>query len=94
MIDDALLRPGRFDRVIKIDLPSLSDREEILRARASRMPLDGSVDLQWLAEVTDGFSGAELASVCQEAGLECLRESVTSAVVSRVHFEKALKRSR
>ena len=63
MIDKALLHPGRFDRILRIDLPTTQDRLEILRIHTRNMPLDVSVNLQAIAENSESYSGAEL-EVC------------------------------
>ncbi|HOT95054.1 MAG TPA: proteasome-activating nucleotidase [Methanoregulaceae archaeon] len=72
MLDPALLRPGRFDRVIEIPLPDAPSRFEILRIHSRRMNLDG-VRMDLLSEQTEGFSGAELQAVCREAGMIAVR---------------------
>jgi len=73
ILDPALLRPGRFDRHMIIDRPDLERREAILRLHASRRPTDADVDFGVLARLTPGFSGADLASVINEAALLTLR---------------------
>ena len=72
MLDPALLRPGRFDRVIEVPLPDSPSRFEILRIHARRMNLAG-VRMDHLAELTENFSGAELQAVCREAGMIAVR---------------------
>ena len=72
MLDPALLRPGRFDRVIEVPLPDSPSRLEILRIHSRRMNLD-DVRMDQLAEMTEGFSGAELQAVCREAGMIAVR---------------------
>ncbi len=72
MLDPALLRPGRFDRVIEVPLPDSPSRLEILRIHSRRMNL-GDVRMDQLAEMTEGFSGAELQAVCREAGMIAVR---------------------
>ena len=69
VLDPALLRPGRFDREIVIDLPDLKGREEILRVHGRKIKLDPSVDLHRLARGTPSFSGAELAALVNEAAI-------------------------
>jgi cell division protease FtsH len=69
VLDPALLRPGRFDREITIDLPDLAGREEILRVHGRKVKLDAGVDLHRIARATPGFSGAELAAVVNEAAI-------------------------
>lgn len=69
VLDPALLRPGRFDRRVVLDLPSLDDREKILQVHAKSKPLDSSVNLRAVAERTPGFSGADLANLLNEAAI-------------------------
>jgi len=69
VLDPALLRPGRFDRQVVLDLPSLDDREKILQVHAKSKPLDSSVKLRAIAERTPGFSGADLANLLNEAAI-------------------------
>ncbi|QJR34674.1 ATP-dependent metallopeptidase FtsH/Yme1/Tma family protein [Gemmatimonas groenlandica] len=69
MLDPAVRRPGRFDRVVEVPLPTLADRLEILRIHAARAPLSPNVDLDVIARLTPGYSGAELANLLNEAAL-------------------------
>ena len=73
ILDPALLRPGRFDRRITVDLPSTQERLEILRLHARGMPLDPDVDLEPIARGTPGFSGADLKNLLNEAALAAAR---------------------
>lgn len=75
VLDPALLRPGRFDRRVMIDLPDLKDREEILLVHARKKPLAKDIDLRKIAERTSGFSGADLANVLNEAAILAARNS-------------------
>src|SRR4029077_20314987 len=74
VLDPALLRPGRFDRRVTIDLPDRKDREEILNVHARQKPLGPDVALPVIAERTPGFSGADLANLMNEASLLAARE--------------------
>lgn len=74
VLDPALLRPGRFDRRVTIDLPDRSDREEILNIHARKKPLAEDVDLKVIAERTPGFSGADLYSLMNEGAILAARE--------------------
>lgn len=74
ILDPALLRPGRFDRRVVLDLPDLSDREEILKIHARNKPLAANVDLRQVAIRTPGFSGAELANLVNEAAILAARK--------------------
>lgn len=77
MLDKALMRPGRFDRQIGVDLPDLKGREDILHVHASGKKFADNVDsnLHWVAQNTSGFSGAQLANVINEAALMAVREN-------------------
>ena len=73
MLDSALLRAGRFDRQIHVDLPDLNERVEEVRVHLKPLKLDESVDIEFLARQTPGFSGADIANVCNEAALIAAR---------------------
>ncbi len=73
VLDPALLRPGRFDRRVVIDLPDINEREEILKIHAANKPLSDDVDLRRVAERTSGFSGADLANLLNEAAILAVR---------------------
>ncbi|MPN33541.1 ATP-dependent zinc metalloprotease FtsH [bioreactor metagenome] len=75
ILDDALLRPGRFDRIIDIGLPDIDGRTEIFRIHTSRMNLDDTVVPRKMAELTEGASGAEIKSICTEAGMLAIRDN-------------------
>ena len=75
VLDPALLRPGRFDRRVTIDLPDRSDREDILKIHARKKPLAEDVNLRTIAERTPGFSGADLYSLMNEAAILAAREN-------------------
>lgn len=73
VLDPALLRPGRFDRQVVIDLPDIKDREAILKIHAQKKPLEKDVDLKVVAQRTPGFSGADLANLLNEAAIVAAR---------------------
>jgi cell division protease FtsH len=75
ILDEALLRPGRFDRIVILDLPDINDREEVLKIHCRRKPLAIGVDLREIAERTPGFSGADLANVVNEAAILAARKN-------------------
>ncbi|MCQ2085908.1 MAG: proteasome-activating nucleotidase [archaeon] len=80
ILDDALLRPGRFDRIIKIDLPDADGRVDIFKVHTAHMNISDNVVLKELAKATEGASGAEIKSICTEAGMiaiRCNRDIVT-----------------
>jgi len=78
IIDPALLRPGRIDRLIYVTPPDRDARLEIFKVHTAKTPVDSDVDLEKLAEDTDGFTGADIASVCNEATMLAIREYVNS----------------
>ena len=87
MLDPAVRRPGRFDRVVEVGMPTATDRLEILKVHAAKRPLDTDVDLQELSTLTVGYSGAELANLLNEAAI--LAVHAESAVITRAHLDQA-----
>jgi len=75
VLDPALLRPGRFDRRVILDLPDINDREDILKIHSKTKPVDESVNLRRIAERTPGFSGADLANLVNESAILAAREN-------------------
>ncbi len=94
IIDTALLRPGRFDRVILVPAPDEKTRLEIFKVHTSRMPLANDVSLEELAKRTEGYAGADIESVCREAAIMALRENMEASSIESRHFEAALKKVR
>jgi len=92
MIDPALLRPGRFDRLLFVGTPSKEERLEILKIHTKDMPLAKDVNLDKIAEKTEDYSGADLEAVCREAGLLTLRKDIKSKEVKLKFFDEALKK--
>lgn len=90
MLDKALMRPGRFDRQIYVDLPELTDRIEILNVHLRDIKVNATLDVEQLARQTAGFSGADLASVCNEAALIAARANKKD--VDMDDFRKAVDR--
>src|SRR5437868_13979151 len=90
VLDQALTRPGRFDREIMVNLADLRGREAILKVHARNIPLDRELDLNWIARGTPGFSGADLANLLNEAAIAATREIADS--VGRKHIEYARDR--
>jgi len=88
ILDHALLRPGRFDRIIEIPLPNSEGRLSIMEIHSAAMALDIAVDLQEIAELTDGKNGSELRAVCTEAGMFAIRAERTKVYQS--DFIKAI----
>ncbi|XP_049799392.1 spermatogenesis-associated protein 5-like protein 1 [Schistocerca nitens] len=95
LLDDALLRPGRLDRLVYVSAPNEHARLEILRVHTVHMPLAPCVDLSSVAAATDLYSGADLAVLCKEAALWALTdEGMDASHVKHNHFSKALSLSR
>ena len=102
IIDPALLRPGRFDRVIEIKPPNREARKEIFKIHLREKPLAPSVNLDTLAEKTDGLVGAEIEAVCREASMLAIREYVKQGIdkkggkpnfkIDMRHFDEALSK--
>ena len=88
LLDKALLRPGRFDRIIEIGLPDSSARNKILKILTKNMPLSKSINLTQIANKTEGFSGAELKALVMEAGMKAISDGEES--VSESDFSLAL----
>ena len=91
MLDSALLRAGRFDRQINVDLPDLQERREVFNVHLRRVKIDDSVDIDFLSRQTPGFSGADIANVCNEAALIAARHEKKQ--VSKLDFLDAVDRS-
>lgn len=90
ILDEALLRPGRFDRRTTVDMPDVRGREMILKIHTRNKPLHADVELDKLAKVTVGFSGADLESLCNEAAIYAARFSETT--IQSHHFDLALEK--
>lgn len=88
MLDQALLRPGRFDRQVKVDLPDKEGRMQILKLHTKNKPLAEDVDLDNIAQETFGFSGAHLESLANEAAIYALRDNCST--ISNRHFKEAV----
>ena len=92
LVDPALLRPGRFDRLIYVPPPDEKARLEILKIHTRGMPLAKDVDLEALAKQLEGYSGADIAALCREAAMLALREDINSKEVKLRHFQEAKKK--
>ncbi len=90
ILDRALLRAGRFDRQIYVDLPDLNERKDIFKVHLRPLKLDATVDIDFLAKQTPGFSGADIANICNEAALIAARKD--NKVVGRQDFLDAVDR--
>jgi transitional endoplasmic reticulum ATPase len=91
IIDQAVLRPGRFDRLIYVPEPDEEARLEIFKLYTKGMPLDKDVDVKILANGTKGYSGADIQAYCREAALNALRTNIDSKVVTLTDFSEAGK---
>ncbi len=89
ILDPALMRAGRFDRVIEIKPPEEGGRYEIFKIHTKNMPLDKKVNLKELARLTEGYTGADIENLVREAGMSAIREAAKKVTVK--HFEKAFK---
>jgi len=107
LLDDALLRPGRLDQLIYIPLPDKPARQGILESTLKKSPIAPNVSLPFIAELTDGFSGADLAELCQRAAKAAIRDAIAADElktddmdvdvtneISRKHFEEAMAGAR
>lgn len=90
ILDPAILRPGRFDRIIHVPLPDINGRMEIFRIHLSKMSLEEDINVRQLAELTEGFSGADIKAVCVEAGYNAIRDGRTRVKLS--DFIKAIEK--
>ncbi|MBT4717220.1 CDC48 family AAA ATPase [Candidatus Woesearchaeota archaeon] len=93
IVDTAMLRPGRFDRIILTPVPEKATRKKVFQIHTKNMPLKG-VSLDSLAEKTDGYVGADIQSVCREAAILALRKNMKAKEVTSKNFTDALKKVR
>ncbi|MGC9308180.1 MAG: CDC48 family AAA ATPase [Thermoplasmatota archaeon] len=94
IIDPSFLRPGRFDALIHVQQPDRKAREEIFRIHMRDMPLTDDVNIVSLAEMSEGFAGADIESVCREAAMVALREDSEATEVANKHFMEAFEHVR
>ena len=92
ILDPAVMRPGRFDRLIYVPSPDFESLKEIFRIHAGSMPLSKDVLLDELARKAQGYSGADIEAICREAAMNALREDVDATEVSRRDFDEAMER--
>ncbi|MEM4267478.1 MAG: CDC48 family AAA ATPase [Candidatus Woesearchaeota archaeon] len=93
IIDAALLRPGRFDRLIYTPVPDEKSREEIFKVHTRKMPLK-DVSLKELARETEGYVGADIEAVCREAAMLALRDDINTKEVTKKYFDMAMEKVR
>ncbi|MFW9969046.1 MAG: CDC48 family AAA ATPase [Candidatus Odinarchaeota archaeon] len=91
ILDPALIRPGRIDRILLVPQPNKMGRMEILKIFTKNMPLASNISLENLNEMLDGFSGADIETWCREAAMIALRENIRARKVSLEHFKEARK---
>jgi len=109
LLDEALLRPGRLDQLIYIPLPDLPARQNILEATLKKSPIAPNVPMSFIAQKTEGFSGADLAELCQRAAKAAIRDAIAAeelragddamdaeagSEIGRKHFEEAFAGAR
>ncbi|HWQ17658.1 MAG TPA: CDC48 family AAA ATPase [Sulfolobales archaeon] len=94
LIDPALLRPGRLDKIIYVPPPDYKSRLEILKVHTRKMPLAEDVDLEYIARSTEGYTGADIAAMVREAALYALREDLSASRVYMRHFIHAMSKIR
>ncbi len=92
LVDPALLRPGRFDRMLFIPAPTNRARLEIFKIHTKTMPLGKDVDLKELALETKGYAGSDIAAICREAAMLVLRKDIKGKEVRMEHFREAMER--
>ncbi len=90
MLDTALLRPGRFDRIIMTPVPDEEAREAIFKVHTENMPIEKDVKLSELAKKTEGYVGADIEAIVREAGIAALREDMKANKVTMKHFTSAM----
>ena len=92
MLDPALLRPGRFDRILLVNAPGEEGRLKVLKIHTKNMPLTKNVKIKEIAKKTVGYTGADIEALVREAAMLSLRESIDSKEVNKKHFEEALSK--
>ena len=92
IIDPAVLRPGRFDRLIFVPAPDEKGRLEIFKIYTKNMPLAKDVSLEELAKATNGYSGADIEALCREAALNALRRDINAKEVTKADFDAAMEK--
>ena len=88
ILDPALLRPGRFDRTVHINIPDIKGREEILKVHAKNKPLDKNIDLKNIARITSGFTGAEIENLLNESAILTAKEN--RKVITEEDIQKSM----
>jgi transitional endoplasmic reticulum ATPase len=94
MLDSALLRPGRFDRIILVDVPDVESRKQIFKVHTKNMPLSADVNIDELVKLTEGFVGADIEGFVREAAMSALRRDMKTKNVTKKDFEDALNKTK
>jgi transitional endoplasmic reticulum ATPase len=94
IIDTALLRPGRFDRIVYVPVPDKKTRKQVFQIHTKGMALDKDVDIDSLVDRTEGYVGADIESVCREAAILALRKDMKTKTVKMEFFDEALNKVR
>jgi len=89
-IDPALLRPGRFDRILYVAPPEKEERAEIIQIHLKKIPHAADIEVAAIADKTIGYSGAEVAAVCREASMSAMLEDINADKVHMRHFNTAI----
>src|SRR3989344_454085 len=92
LLDSAVLRPGRFDRILLVDVPDKESRKQIVEIHTKNMPLDKDIKIETLVKKTEGFVGADIENLVREAAIIALRKNINADKVTMNDFEEALKR--
>lgn len=92
MLDSALLRPGRFDKILLVNAPEEKARLNVFKIHTEKMPLSKDVKLEELAKLTDGYTGADIEGLVREAAMIALRQDITATEVGKKHFDEALNK--
>ncbi len=94
IVDEALLRPGRFDRMLEIPLPNNEARKEILKIHTAKKPIDKTISIEKLVELTNGYSGADIAAMVNAAAMSAIRELVTNKQIPNESAAKELDKKK
>ncbi|MBT7902373.1 CDC48 family AAA ATPase [Candidatus Woesearchaeota archaeon] len=92
IMDTALLRPGRFDRIILADVPDKTARTAIFKVHTEKMPLGKQVKIEKLADATDGYVGADIEAICRESAIIALRKDINAKEVTKKDFDEAMNK--
>ncbi|KAM3738661.1 hypothetical protein ACB098_09G147200 [Castanea mollissima] len=90
-IDPALLRPGRFDRLLYVGPPNKTDREEIFRIHLRKIPCSADISINELASLTEGFTGADISLICREAAVAAIEECLNASEITMEHLKAAIR---